>query len=357
MMHEYKLNGIERLSAHVIERSRAAMPAAARDWPQGSWSYAMTIDGYDAPITLKAKLTISKTGIDIDFAGTSPCVTNGINVPKPYTDAYTSFGVRCVIGSHIPNNAGSLSVVRVAAPEGSIVNAPFPLAVAARSTIGQMLPDVVFGCLQQARPDQVPAEGTSSLWNVRLAGGQTFKGVDPEQLKGATRFNAVGFNTGGTGARPGKDGLSVTSFPSGIRNVAVEIMETLSPIVYWKKEYRPDSGGAGKYRGGLGQIMEIANGEPAPMIISATFDRIVYPARGSAGGKNGGAGRLSLKSGAKLRGFGRQVIPAGDRVIVETPGGGGIGDPTTRDPDKIANDVRSGIVSKHEAKTLYGYDA
>jgi len=356
MMHEYKLNGIERLSAHVIERSRAAMLAAARDWPQGSWSYAMTIDGYDAPITLKAKLTISKTGIDIDFAGTSPCVTNGINVPKPYTDAYTSFGVRCVIGSHIPNNAGSLSVVRVAAPEGSIVNAPFPLAVAARSTIGQMLPDVVFGCLQQARPDQVPAEGTSSLWNVRLAGGQTFKGVDPEQLKGATRFNAVGFNTGGTGARPGKDGLSVTSFPSGIRNVAVEIMETLSPIVYWKKEYRPDSGGAGKYRGGLGQIMEIANGEPAPMIISATFDRIVYPARGSAGGKNGGAGRLSLKSGAKLRGFGRQVIPAGDRVIVETPGGGGIGDPTTRDPEKIVNDVRSGIVSKDEAKTLYGYD-
>jgi len=220
-----------------------------------------------------------------------------------------------------------------------------------------MLPDVVFGCLQQARPDQVPAEGTSSLWNVRLAGGQTFKGVDPEQLKGATRFNAVGFNTGGTGARPGKDGLSVTSFPSGIRNVAVEIMETLSPIVYWKKEYRPDSGGAGKYRGGLGQIMEIANGEPAPMIISATFDRIVHPARGSGGGKNGGAGRLSLKSGAKLRGFGRQVIPAGDRVIVETPGGGGIGDPTPRDPDKIANDVRSGIVSKDEAKTLYGYDA
>jgi N-methylhydantoinase B len=355
MMDEYKLQGIEKLGAHVIARSRAAMLAAARDWPQGSWSYSMTIDGYDAPITLVGKLMISKSGIDIDFTGTSPCVTNGINVPKSYTDAYTSFGVRCIIGGHIPNNAGSLSVVRVTAPEGCIVNAPFPLAVAARSTIGQMLPDIVFGCLSQARPDQVPAEGTSSLWNVRLAGGQTFKGVDPEQLKGKTRFNVVGFNTGGTGARPGKDGLSVTSFPSGIRNVAVEIMETLSPVVYWKKEYRPDSGGAGEHRGGLGQIMEIANGEDAPMIISATFDRIVHAARGSAGGKSGGAGRLSLKSGAQMRGFGRQVIPAGDRVVVETPGGGGIGDPKKRTREKIARDVEYGLVSAEEAQKVYGY--
>lgn len=356
MMDEYKLADIGKLGTHIIDRSRAAMIAAVREWPAGSWSYSMTIDGYDAPITLAGKLTISKSGIDIDFTGTSPCVINGINVPKPYTDAYTSFGVRCIIGSHIPNNAGSLSVVRVSAPEGSIVNAPFPLAVAARSTIGQMLPDIVFGCLQQARPHQVPAEGTSSLWNVRLAGGQPFKGVEPEQLKGKTRFNVVGFNTGGTGARPGKDGLSVTSFPSGIRNVAVEIMETLSPVVYWKKEYRPDSGGAGEHRGGLGQIMEIANGEDAPMIISATFDRIAHPARGANGGKQGGAGRLRLKSGPTLRGFGRQVIPAGDRVVVETPGGGGIGNPKKRSREKVARDVEHGLVSGDEAKKIYGYD-
>ncbi|MGH8617420.1 MAG: hydantoinase B/oxoprolinase family protein [Burkholderiales bacterium] len=354
MMDEYRLRDIEKLSAHIIARSRAAMLAAVREWPQGAWSYSMTIDGYDKPITLVAKVTVAKTGIAIDFTGTSDAVSNGINVPKSYTDAYTSFGVRCVIGPHIPNNAGSLEVVRVTAPEGAIVNAPFPLAVAARSTIGQMLPDMVFGCLRQARPEQVPTEGTSSLWNVRLAGGQTMQGVDPTQLKGATRFNVVGFNTGGTGARPGKDGLSVTSFPSGIRNVAVEIMETLSPIVYWKKEYRPDSGGAGQHRGGLGQIMEIANGEAAPMIISATFDRIVHPARGSAGGGNGGGGRLTLKSGKTMRGFGRQVIPAGDRVVVETPGGGGIGDPKARSREAVARDVKNGIVTAEQAKKIYG---
>ncbi len=354
MMAEYRLKDIGKLSEHIIARSRAAMLAAVREWPQGAWSYSMTIDGYDKPITLAAKVTIAKTGVAIDFTGTSDAVSNGINVPKSYTDAYTSFGVRCVIGPHIPNNAGSLEVVRVTAPEGSIVNAPFPLAVAARSTIGQMLPDMVFGCLRQARPDQVPTEGTSSLWNVRLAGGQTMQGIDPAQLKGATRFNVVGFNTGGTGARPGKDGLSVTSFPSGIRNVAVEIMETLSPIVYWKKEYRPDSGGAGQHRGGLGQIMEIANGEPAPMIISATFDRIVHPARGSAGGRNGGGGRLTLGSGMTMRGFGRQVIPAGDRVVVETPGGGGIGDPQARPREAVARDVKNGLVTPEQAKKVYG---
>jgi N-methylhydantoinase B len=354
MMDEYRLKDIEALAEHIISRSRAAMLAAVREWPTGTWSCSMTTDGYDAPITLVGALTVSKRGVDIDFTGTSPVVSNGINVPKSYTDAYASFGVRCVIGPHIPNNAGSLSVIRISAPEGTIVNAPFPLAVAARSTIGQMLPDVVFGCLRQARADKVPAEGASSLWNVRLAGGQVMRDVDPALIRGATRFNVVGFNTGGTGARPGKDGLSVTSFPSGIRNVAVEIMETLSPVVYWRKEYRPDSGGAGEFRGGLGQVMEIANGESAPMIISATFDRIHYPARGSAGGANGGCGRVSLASGATLRGFGRQTVPAGDRVVVETPGGGGLGDPKKRSRERVERDVRDGLVTPEQARKVYG---
>lgn len=354
MMDEFAMKDIERVSEHIISRSNAAMLAAVREWPEGTWSYTMTTDGYDAPITLAGALTISKKGIDIDFTGTSGVVTNGINVPKSYTDAYTSFGVRCVIGPQIPNNAGSLSAVRVAAPEGCILNAPYPLAVSARSIVGQMLPDIVFGCLRQARPDKVPTENSSALWNLRLAGGQTIKGVDPAQLKGATRFNVNGFNTGGTGARPGKDGLSVTSFPSGVRNVAVEIMETLSPVVFWKKEYRPDSGGPGQHRGGLGQIMEIANGEPAPMIISATFDRIVHPARGSSGGHDGARGRVALKSGQTLRGFGRQVIPAGDRVVLETPGGGGIGEPGKRSRAALEEDVRNELVSPEQAKSVYG---
>ncbi len=356
MMNEYRLKDINALGEFIIARSHAAMLAAVRAWPQGSWSNAMTIDGYHAPLTLAAKLTISRTGIDIDFTGTSPVVAQGINVPKSYTDAYTSFGVRCIIGANIPNNAGSLSVVRVAAPEGCILNAPFPLAVAARSTVGQMLPDVVFGCLRQARADRVPAEGTSGLWNIRLAGGQGVPGTSAEQMLNARRFTVVGFNTGGTGARPAKDGLSVTSFPSGVRNVSLEIMETISPLVFWRKEYRPDSGGAGQSRGGLGQIIEIENGDHAPMLLAATFDRIKHPARGADGGRAGSGGRVRLRSGQELNGMGRQAVPAGDRLIVETPGGGGIGDPLQRSRDAVALDIQQGLVSVEQARTLYGFD-
>ena len=350
MMAEYHLKDIEALGEFIIARSNAAMLAAVREWPQGTWSTTMTIDGYGSPITLAAKLTISRSGIDIDFSGTSPVVAKGINVPKSYTDAYTSFGVRCIIGANIPNNAGSLSVVRVTAPEGCILNAPFPLAVAARSTVGQMLPDVVFGCLRQPRPDKVPAEGTSCLWNIRLAGGHG-AGAMPK----AKRFTVVGFNTGGTGARPAKDGLSVTSFPSGVRNVSLEIMETISPLVFWRKEYRPDSGGAGSARGGLGQVIEIENGDNAPMVLAATFDRIHHPARGADCGKAGSGGRVRLRSGTELNGMGNQLAPAGDRLIVETPGGGGIGEPRQRARDIVAQDVKYGLVSSEQARVLYGF--
>lgn len=354
MMDQYRLDRLEELGEFVISNSRRAMVEAVSEWPHGTYENAMTVDGYEHPLTLAAKLTISKKGIDIDFAGTSPVVARGINVPKSYTDAYTSFGIRCIIGSHIPNNAGSLEVIRITAPEGCIVNAPYPVAVASRAIIGQMLPDVMFGCLSKARADRVPAEGASSLWNIRLAGGQPLPGVPAEQFLKSKRFNVVCFTTGGTGARPTKDGLSATSFPSGVRNVAVEIIETLSPLVFWGKGYRADSGGPGCHRGGLGQTIEIENGDNAPMILAATFDRIKYPARGASSGKAGGGGRVRLKSGKELMGKGRQLIPAGDRVIIETPGGGGCGDPRLRAPEKVKADLRDGIVSEAAARDIYG---
>jgi N-methylhydantoinase B len=355
MLDEFGLKNIEGLGRHIIERSRAAMLTAVREWPEGTFCNTLTMDGYERPVTLEVALTLSRRGVDIDFAGTSPVSTFGINVPKSYTDAYTSFGVRCIIGANIPNNAGSLSVVRVHAPDGCILNAPFPLAVAARSIIGQMLPDVVFGALAKARAECVPAEGASSLWNVRLAGGQAIKSMDAHEVAGKTRFNIVSFNTGGTGARPNKDGLSVTSFPSGIRNVSIEILESISPVLFWRKEYRVDSGGPGVWRGGLGQVMEFENGEHAPMVLGATFDRIDNPARGSAGGQAGSGGKVRLRAGGALAGKGRQIVPAGDRLIVETPGGGGIGDPKQRDLARIKRDLEDGLVSPEQARTIYGY--
>jgi N-methylhydantoinase B len=356
MMTEYRLERLDALGAHIIERSRRAMLDAVAAWPAGTWRNSMMIDGYETPVEIVASLTLSRKGVAIDFSGTSPVVARGINVPKSYTDAYTSFGVRCIIGAHVPNNAGSLEVVRVEAPRNCILNAQPPLAVAARANIGLMLPDVVFGCLRQARPDLVPAEGASGLWNIRLAGGQPVAGQAAETFLRSRRFNVICFTTGGTGARPGKDGLSTTSFPSGIRNVAVEIMETLSPLVFWRKQYRTDSGGAGAHRGGLGQTIEIENGDGAPMILGASFDRIKYPARGALGGHDGGAGAVRLASGKALAGKGRQLVPQGDRVVIETPGGGGYGDPRERPPAAVEADLRAGLISAAAARSCYGYD-
>ena len=353
MMDEFAIDSLDELGAHIIERSHAAMLAAARKLPFGTYRNRMTIDGYDRPIDLVAALTISDRGIDVDFSGTSPISEYAINVPLCYTEAYASFGVRCIVGADIPNNAGSLAAVRVTAPVGAILNAVHPAPVAARHIIGQMLPDTVFGCLHQAVAGGVPAEGTSCLWNLRMAGGPGIVAGDPALLSNATRFNTTSFHSGGTGGRPTKDGLSATAFPSGVRNVPIEITESITPLVFWRKEYRTDSGGAGRQRGGLGQVMEIANGEATPFSLSATFDRIVHPPRGREGGHDGTTGRVHLASGPKLRGMGRQTIPAGDRLVVEFPGGGGYGDPVERDPARVAEDVLNGFVTEEAARALY----
>ena len=173
----------------------------------------MRVDGVDETLDIVTELKIDAQGVSVKFDGTSPVKPHGINVKMSYTDAYTSFGVRCIIGPNIPNNAGSLQVVQVSAPVGCILNAPRPAAVNIRHVMGQMLPDAVYGCLSQVIPDQVPAEGTSSLWNLLASGN--WDGSTGRQ------FMMMSFNSGGAGARPGQDGLSATAFPRGVKNMPV----------------------------------------------------------------------------------------------------------------------------------------
>ena len=350
MMAEFRIDRIDALADHIFEHSHAATLEEIRKLPAGTYLNSVTIDGYDHPIELKAALTISKDGIHVDFSGTSPVSSFGINVPMLYTTAYTSFGVKCLVAPAIPNNAGSLAPITISAPEGSILNAPRPCAVAIRHVIGHVLPDVVFGCLHQALADGAPAEGASALWVPQLRGGH---GVS-DTVAGGTPFNVLSFHAGGTGARPGKDGLSATAFPSGVKSVPVEIVESIAPVVIWRKEYRTDSGGPGRMRGGLGQVMEIESAENAPFSVYAMFERIDHPAHGRDGGHDGAAGRVSLASGQTLRGKGQQTIPPGERLRLELPGGGGFGDPHERDPEKVHADVRDGLVSAEAAEKTYG---
>jgi N-methylhydantoinase B len=347
MMDEFGLDTLDRLADHICDRSRAAVLAEIAKLPKGSWSNAMTIDGYDAPITLAATTTVRDDGIHVDYAGTSPRVKRGINVPLAYTTAYTVFGLGCIVASRIPNNAGSLSPLTVSAPEGTILNAAKPAPVLIRHVTGQMLPDVVFGCLRQAIPDRVPAEGASCLWNI------TLRGATRDASSGNYGFATTITSNGGTGARPRSDGLSATAYPSGVKGTPVEIAEQITPLIFWRKELRPDSGGAGTTRGGLGQIIEIESGIGQPFDLLAQFDRIQHPPRGRDGGGDGAAGSARLASGAAVRGKGLTEIRAGERLVLETPGGGGLGNPAERAREAVARDLAEGRIGADAARTVY----
>jgi N-methylhydantoinase B len=354
MMDEFNIDTFDLLGAHILERSRAATLEAIRKLPNGTFHNTMRVDGYDKPLDLVATMTIGDDGIDVDFAGTSAPSSFGINVPFCYTEAYASFGVKCIVAPKVPNNEGSLALLRMHAPDNCILNAKHPFPVATRHVIGQMLPDLVIGCLNQVLDNQVPAEGTSCLWNLIAFGGSGRVDADSDEMTKPRVFNIMSFHSGGTGARPGKDGLSATAFPSGVRNVPVEITEAMSPLLIKRKEYRTDSGGPGKSRGGLGQIMEVVTLDDAAFAISANYDRVIYPPRGRNGGANGMAGTLSLGSGATLKSKGQLTIPKHESVIIEMPGGGGLGDAFDRDPGLVAEDVRLGMVSREAAASAYG---
>ena len=340
MMEEFELETLDLLAEHICAKSRVAVLAEIAALPKGSWSNSMTTDGFDGPITLRATTTIKADGIHVDYTGTDRQVRRGINVPFAYTTAYTVFGLGCIVASKIPNNAGSLSPLTVSAPPGTILNAVKPAAVCIRHVIGQMLPDVVFGCLAQALPERVPAEGTSCLWNLIV------RGAVPDRRGGNYAFSMAITSNGGTGARPQADGLSATAYPSGVKGTPIEIAEAITPLLFWKKELRPGSGGAGRTRGGLGQIIEIESAIAEPFELLAAFDRIDFPPRGRAGGQPGAAGAVAIKGGRKLHGKGTQMVAAGERLVVMTPGGGGLGGAEARDPALVAADQREGRLAK-----------
>jgi len=255
----------------------------------------------------------------------------------------------------VPNNFGSLEPITVSAPEGCVLNARRPWPVAARHTVGHMLPDLVFGCLHQVMKGGVPAEGASSLWNPQIFGGGSLvdeiaEGSDANALP---MFSAVIFHCGGAGARPTKDGLSATAFPSGVRTIPVEATESVAPVIFHRREFREGSGGTGRFLGGLGQVIELGGADGMPVAMLCNFERINNPARGRDGGGLGAPGQVTLVSGKPIRSKGRQTISGGDFIRLELPGGGGFGDPAGRDPDQVALDVADGLITAETAREKY----
>lgn len=336
MMKEIGLTSLDGLGDFIFSRTREAMRERIKALPKGSWSNELVTDGYDSPVKLAATVSIREEQVDVDFTGTDPMSRWGINCPIIYSKAYACYALKCVVAPNIPNNSASLAFFTVESPV-NILNAVRPAPVALRHIFGHMVPDLVLGAIAKAMPGKILAEGAGALWNIHIsarpvAGGQ------------GRRAEVLMFNSGGMGARPGLDGLSATAFPSGVHTMPIEATEHTGPIVVWRKELRPNSGGDGEFRGGLGQVIEIAATEGHEFDFSAMFDRVNHPPKGRNGGKDGVAGAVRLDDGTKMRPKGWQHVPAGRRLILELPGGGGYGDPGRRDAEASATDRSKGYV-------------
>lgn len=347
MMDEFHLDDLDQVASHIIETSHQGTLEAIAEVPIGTYRNQFVVDGYEEEIELCAELAISAEGVIVDFSGTSGCSRKGINVPLNYATAYAVFALRCIIGPDIPNNAGSLAPFAVVGPKGCILNAQFPAPVAMRHTLGQMTPDLVYGCLHQALPDRVPAEGASSMYDLPLRNA-------PEATRNGGELFAIELvHNGGTGARSSKDGLSATAFPSGVWGSQVETTESSAPVLFLRRELRPDSGGPGRWRGGLGQRIELMSAIHQPFLAFLSVERIKYPARGRNNGLAGAPGRIRVGGGRDLSGKGEIRIEAGETLIFETPGGGGLGDPATRRPDLVQRDIAEDLIGIDSAEEIY----
>ncbi len=343
-LENYDLADLEGLSTLILDRSESATREAISEIANGVYEDEVKLDGYDKPLVIRVKVIVEDRSLIVDYTGTSPQVDRGINVVYNYTHAYTTYPLKCAISPHIPNNEGSFRPITVTAPEGCILNAQFPCAVGARHLVGHFLSQPLFGALSQAIPGRVIADGSAGLWNTQLEGvGRT-----------GERFAYIFFSAGGMGARPGDDGISATAFPSGIKGVPAEAIESVSPVIMHRRALIPDSGGAGTFRGGLGQEMVLSVDSDHPALHSCMYDRTRYAPRGFLGGRDGRRGELFLSDGTVLPPKGRYDLQPGQSVTLRIPGGGGYGSPFERDPQRVLEDVAQERLSIEAARDSYG---
>ena len=351
MMREFDLADLSGIASFILENSRRATLERIANLPRKSADGELTVDGFDTPITLKVKVTVHKDRIVSDFTGTSGLDKKGINCPLVYAKAYACYALKVAIAPEIPNNAASLAPFEIVAPVDTIVNAVHPAPVALRHIVGHFVPDVVFNAFDQIVPGLVPAEGAGCLCNFQVS---LRPRSDAPAPKDARRSEVLTFNSGGSGARPAHDGLNATAFPSGVMTMPVEATEHAGPVIIWRKELRPDSGGPGKQRGGLGQFMEVSAREGHEFDMQAMFDRVDHPALGRRGGGAGAPTTIAQDDGAKMNGKGKQFVPHGRKVIMAFPGGAGYGDPKDRSVAAVKRDLVRGYISAQTAADDYG---
>ncbi len=351
LMTEYGMDDLKELSHEILSRSEAAVRANIQQIPEGTYHNEAVIDIFDGkPVKIVVGVTLKNGEVLIDYAGTTPQIEKGVNVVLNYTRSWSTFAAKALISPMVPNNEGVLRLIKVTAPEGSILNARFPAPVNSRTTIGQFLPEMIFGALAPLIPNRVIAgSGGAPIWIQRFSG----------KRQNGRQFMLFCVSRGGLGARSTCDGISTLGFPSNTVATPVEIVEGDAPVIYEQKELIQDSAGAGRFRGGFGQhaTIRVLEGEFAPagsVIASAKGGRFHYPVPGILGGHDAPKGRI-VAGGEVFKVTGKQVIlEPGGSIELFVPGGGGYGDPLTRDLKAVEEDLRNGLISPEHARNVYG---
>lgn len=327
VLTEYELDGIDDLANALFERGEAAMRQAIKKIPDGEYCYEMQTDGFDQMLRYSVAVRVKGTEIECDFTGTSEQQPRAINCVMAYTYAMTIYAIKCLLLPDLQNNDGLFRPIKVTAPEGTILNPNSPAPVGGRACTGHYVPTVIFGALYGVLPRRVMAGAGTPLWIANLSGTRS----------DGKPFAMVLFYNGGLGATAEKDGASVMSWPSNISPTPIEVAERDAPLFFRYKRLRPGSGGAGRFRGGLGEEICFVNKHISPLSIVFLTERIRLPAPGLGGGQVGARGEV-LINGQIVDSRRPHVLAPGDEVILRTPGGGGYGDANERDEALLSFD-------------------
>lgn len=336
LMQENDLEDLQDLSDAVISASEKAMRKALQEAPNGSYQYSYDTDGDGKGngCHFEITITIKDDEIIADYTGTSGPHPLSINAVLNYTYAYTAYPIKCTFSPDVPNNDGSFYPIKVTAPDNCLVNAKKPSPLGARNITGNMLHSVVFGALAKAVPKQVQADCGSACWCIVLNGEHNGK-----------EFVEYFFLNGGYGARPNMDGEHVLSFPTNVANVPIEILESDIAVMVTEKSLVPNSGGKGKYRGGLGQRFSFKNVGDKPLNISLLTEKTQTVAKGIIKGQDGQKGSLQIIPEREFPPKGLDKLHPGEELILTLPGGGGYGSIEERDQDSIEKDKILGYIT------------
>jgi N-methylhydantoinase B/oxoprolinase/acetone carboxylase alpha subunit len=333
------------LAGAITERSETAMRRAITALPDGAYEYGLDIDGYIETAHLHVTVTVEGDGVLVDFEGTSGQSPHGA-INSSYNSTLSSVGYpfKCALVPDVPNNEALFRPIRVRIPEGSILNTHFPKAVKARAKTTNNINQVLFGALWPIFGERVQASN-GAIWPWVL------KGREPDL--GPYLIDMLPH--GGRGGQPTMDGMLPVAYPNNSTITPCEVLESQSPLLFRRKALRPDSAGAGRHRGGLGQVIVFEHVGKAPAVFSLTPDRITTNPVGLAGGGPGRIGKVVI-NGRKIFEFPAIELQPGDVVELHIAGGGGFGAATERERALVLHDVKQGYLTPEGAREQYGVE-